>query len=134
MRTLSMTPHHIFFYVFSCIFLAKLGFRKRSWVPRRVRAPKQLQIRSKWGHKMLLLQDIEAELLFGILILVCEKCKQATHTIQCAYIRIYLPKVKNICQIIWTWSVWWRDGFLRIFTLAFLLSLTLQGHLSNPVG
>ena len=34
----------------------------------------------------------------------------------------------------WSWSVWWRHGFLlRMFTLAFLLFLDLAGG-SNPVG
>ncbi len=32
-----------------------------------------------------------------------------------------------------TWSVWWRDGFLSIFALAFLLFLAPAGG-SNPAG
>ena len=28
----------------------------------------------------------------------------------------------------WTWSVWWRDGFFRIFTQAFLLFLAPVGN------
>ncbi len=29
----------------------------------------------------------------------------------------------------WTWSVWWGDGFLRIFTLAFLPFLAPAGSI-----
>ena len=36
-------------------------------------------------------------------------------------------------QINCIWSVWWRDGFLRIFTQAFLLFLASTGGY-NPAG
>ncbi len=48
--------------------------------------------------------------------------------------------VRNAGMFIWNWSVWWRDVFLRIFTLAFLLflapaeALTLRSQFSNHAG
>ncbi len=39
-----------------------------------------------------------------------------------------------VCQLFYKRrTVWWRDGFLRIFTLAFLLFLAHAG-ISNPAG
>ncbi len=39
----------------------------------------------------------------------------------------------NTLKLFLTWSVWWRERFLGIFTLAFLLFLAFEGG-SNPAG
>ena len=44
-----------------------------------------------------------------------------------------IAKNYDICLAIWTWSVWWRKRFLRIFTIAFLLFLATSGS-SYPAG
>ena len=45
----------------------------------------------------------------------------------CLFVTLILAAERWICWKFRSWSVWWRDEFLRIFTLAFLLFLAPVG-------